>query len=113
MRAIRRSQRRTKQQLRKLYREQAIKMLTKTLRLIAAEIRRHRRESLLAVDSRCHWCRVRLYSHTATIDHLVPSSKGGSDEPDNLVLACERCNKARGNSGVTDREEVARLVRRR
>lgn len=28
----------------------------------------------------------------ATIDHVVPHSKGGSDEPDNLVLSCSYCN---------------------
>lgn len=32
-----------------------------------------------------------------TIDHLVPQSLGGSDEPDNLALACRRCNERRYN----------------
>jgi 5-methylcytosine-specific restriction endonuclease McrA len=26
------------------------------------------------------------------IDHIVPRSKGGTDHPANLVLACEECN---------------------
>lgn len=27
-----------------------------------------------------------------TIDHFKPQSKGGSDEPENLIYACSRCN---------------------
>ncbi|WP_249065344.1 HNH endonuclease [Argonema antarcticum] len=32
-----------------------------------------------------------------TIDHLLPQSLGGSDDPDNLALACHRCNERRYN----------------
>mgnify|MGYP002776998199 CR=1 FL=1 len=32
-----------------------------------------------------------------TIDHLIPQSLGGSDELDNLALACRRCNERRYN----------------
>ena len=33
----------------------------------------------------------------ATIDHVIPRSKGGTDRPDNLQLAHARCNKIKGN----------------
>ena len=33
----------------------------------------------------------------ATIDHIVPKSKGGADTWDNLQLAHARCNKIKGN----------------
>lgn len=33
----------------------------------------------------------------ATVDHVVPKSKGGSNRIDNLVTACARCNTAKGN----------------
>ncbi|MGE0383435.1 MAG: HNH endonuclease [Gammaproteobacteria bacterium] len=29
-------------------------------------------------------------------DHLVPLSKGGKDEPDNIVTACAVCNRLKG-----------------
>lgn len=32
----------------------------------------------------------------ATLDHIVPSSKGGDDSPENLRLAHRRCNAVRG-----------------
>ena len=31
-----------------------------------------------------------------TLDHLVPHSKGGSNNEVNLVTCCQRCNSARG-----------------
>ena len=33
----------------------------------------------------------------ATIDHIIPQSKGGTDAPENLQLAHARCNKIKGN----------------
>jgi len=33
----------------------------------------------------------------ATVDHITPRSKGGSDAPENLQLAHARCNKIKGN----------------
>ena len=35
--------------------------------------------------------------HRATLDHIVPKSKGGSDRRDNLQLVHARCNKIKGN----------------
>ena len=32
-----------------------------------------------------------------TVDHIIPISKGGTDDPMNLVAACSRCNYAFGN----------------
>lgn len=33
----------------------------------------------------------------ATVDHIIPRSKGGSDAVENLQLAHARCNKIKGN----------------
>lgn len=33
----------------------------------------------------------------ATIDHVVPLSKGGRDHMDNLALAHQRCNRKKGD----------------
>jgi hypothetical protein len=47
----------------------------------------------------CEYCHSpeRSSSDVFTIDHLFPRSLGGSDEPDNLALACRRCNERRYN----------------
>lgn len=41
----------------------------------------------------CHWCG----RAGTTVDHLVPISRGGTNDDDNLVSACAKCNEARGN----------------
>lgn len=35
-----------------------------------------------------------------TLDHLRPYSRGGSNDPSNLVTCCARCNSSRGNRSV-------------
>jgi hypothetical protein len=36
-----------------------------------------------------------------TIDHRVPRSRGGADEPNNLVAACASCNSSKGARNET------------
>jgi HNH endonuclease len=44
----------------------------------------------------CHYPEL-LSSAPLSIDHLHPQSLGGSDDLDNLALACRRCNERRYN----------------
>ena len=37
------------------------------------------------------------HPRSATLDHVIPKSKGGMDVMGNLRLACYGCNSARGN----------------
>jgi hypothetical protein len=47
----------------------------------------------------CEYCHSSEEASTALfdIDHIMPKSLGGADEPDNLALACQRCNSYRYN----------------
>lgn len=47
----------------------------------------------------CEYCHSSEEASTSqfTIDHLQPRSLGGSDELENLALACHRCNTRRYN----------------
>lgn len=42
---------------------------------------------------KCYWCHKKLEQYH--IDHVIPLARGGSNAPDNLVLACPRCNMSR------------------
>ena len=47
----------------------------------------------------CEYCHSPEWSSADlfTLEHIIPQSKGGSDELDNLALACRRCNERRYN----------------
>ena len=42
-------------------------------------------------------CRSFFQLWQATIDHVVPISKGGTNDKENLVLLCAHCNSVKGN----------------
>ena len=45
----------------------------------------------------CIYCARKMGEVLLTIDHFVPLERGGSDHPDNLISACGRCNKLKGD----------------
>ncbi len=57
-----------------------------------------RRSVRTRAKSRCEYCRLHedddLY--TFHIEHIVAIKHGGSDEADNLALACHQCNLHKG-----------------
>lgn len=55
------------------------------------------RELAARDGDQCHYCEILLDDENRTIDHVVPASENGGNGSDNLVLACEPCNNARGN----------------
>ena len=63
---------------------------------VSASTRRAVRER---AQLRCEYCHAdeRWQFIRFTIDHVLPQSTGGSDDADNLALACRNCNERRGN----------------
>ena len=63
---------------------------------------------------RCEYCRL-LQEHSALrfhIEHIVAQQHGGTDDPENLALACPECNYQKGTNltGVDpDTGKVTRL----
>lgn len=67
------------------------------------------RRALRARDgNNCFYCKVEFGTATvqsplrATIEHLEPRTNGGSNQLDNLVLACDVCNNRRGDQPIFD-----------
>ncbi len=51
----------------------------------------------------CSWCGEGLERGAQlTLDHVVPHSRGGSNEAANLVTACRRGNSSRGTRSVPE-----------
>lgn len=54
----------------------------------------------------CQYCRANGPDTKLQVDHVVPVALGGSDDPSNLVTACEPCNSGKTSTSPTD-EQVA------
>src|SRR5438132_4466111 len=68
------------------------------------DLRKRRRESgkqrfrIFVRDKfRCQYCAHRFQPAELTLDHIIPRSQGGSDDPENLAAACIPCNQRKGN----------------
>lgn len=61
-------------------------------------MRKFLRETLLSTNPYCFKCGKKLNITSATLDHIIPRSRGGSNGLDNLRLACQPCNEKRGNN---------------
>ncbi len=56
-----------------------------------------RRNLYLRDNGRCVYCGQKISLASFTIDHVIPRSKGGTTEWNNLVTACMACNNKKGN----------------
>lgn len=68
------------------------------------DIRKRRRESgkqrfrIFVRDRfRCQYCSKRFGVFELTLDHIMPRSREGSDDPHNLATSCIPCNQRKGN----------------
>ena len=50
----------------------------------------------------CGGCGAHFRKRNLTVDHIVPSSKGGTDHPDNLWLLCGACNSSKGTKSQAE-----------
>ncbi len=50
----------------------------------------------------CQYCGDKFKTHDLTFDHVVPRSKGGRTNWENIVAACRCCNTKKGNKMPED-----------
>ena len=62
-------------------------------KIVTAELKRRDGNS-------CGYCGIAWPQLEYHVDHIIPASRGGGDELDNLVLACEFCNMAKHDHDV-------------
>lgn len=64
--------------------------------------KRHRKHTYRTALKKCRYCGIPLTWRNATIDHIVPKSKNGSDDSHNLAIACNRCNNDKDDLSEAD-----------
>lgn len=83
---------------------------------LASRVRRRARTALAREQGwKCAYCRLPMDKSVGgatrprgvTLDHRVPRSLGGSDDPSNLAACCYRCNQAKGDLRAGELEEGA------
>lgn len=53
-------------------------------------------------DGCCHYCGKAFVDRAYHVDHMTPLSRGGTNWPSNLALACPACNLSKHD--MTDQE---------
>ncbi len=53
----------------------------------------NRRNILLRDENKCQYCSKNLFESELTVDHVLPKSKGGASNWENVVAACKPCNQ--------------------
>ena len=53
-------------------------------------------------QGRCELCGIPHEERALDVDHILPRSAGGTDDPDNLQALCWRCNQDKGAGDATD-----------
>lgn len=67
------------------------------------QVTKHRRFLVFERDKfTCQYCGAKSPDVLLEIDHLIPYSKGGGNDIDNLVTACEACNNGKSDSVLPD-----------
>lgn len=68
------------------------------------------RQNVLARDNwKCAYCSARKPTYQLTFDHVVPRSKGGKTEWENIVMACKECNAKKADKTL---EQAGMKLRR-
>lgn len=52
------------------------------------------------MHKQCTYCRKALTLFTATVDHVLPKARGGTNSVKNFTLACAKCNLRKGHKDV-------------
>lgn len=78
-------------------------------RLPKQRVRLNRRNIFARDANLCQYCGKKFVTSELSLDHIVPTCRGGETSWENLVCACVRCNVRKG--GRTPPEAGMKLIR--
>ena len=71
-----------------------------------------KRDILKACNGICTHCGKKI-TDDFTVEHVIPLSKGGSNDPENLVALCETCNTEKSNQIIEPKDYYRHLPKAR
>jgi 5-methylcytosine-specific restriction endonuclease McrA len=80
----------------KTFKLPAVIVINRVIKYALLGSRATRRNVCLRDDNTCQYCDKRFAYADLTIDHVIPKSRGGSNDWTNLVACCKRCNQNKG-----------------
>lgn len=63
----------------------------------------------MSINFTCPYCLKQFPLSKSSKDHILPKSRGGKTEPDNIVLCCAHCNSEKGSLTAEEYTEWKRL----
>lgn len=55
------------------------------------------------LSASCHYCQKEFTADDLTIEHIIPRSQGGTNDIENVTLACLPCNQEKGRETFLQR----------
>lgn len=65
--------------------------------IMSREALKSLRKRLYEAHPYCAYCDRPIKYGKSSLDHLIPVSRGGTDDPGNIALACLHCNQAKAD----------------
>lgn len=54
----------------------------------------------------CYYCKYVFMFSQLTVEHIIPLSFGGTNEPNNIALACAPCNHQKGKEAYFEKRNL-------
>jgi len=54
----------------------------------------------------CYYCKEVFLLDKLTIEHLIALCLGGTNDPNNITLACSPCNNQKGKDAWTKKQQI-------
>ncbi len=86
------------------------KVLIRTERAKARELRKTRWWQRKTAIGKCYYCSRKIAHKEITMDHLVPLARGGRSTKDNLVPSCKPCNNKKKNLLPSEWDEYLEAI---